>query len=496
MIRGQKMNSLQNSNWTYNQNFSFQRLSKENHFNESAKSALFNGTIIENNSWHSVDLTNSDIETTRILKTDIQNCYFDNTDIHSIWAIDTIFQNTSFHGANIVDCTFINCKFINCDFSNVTLNDCTFRQCELSDINLLDGSFTMNIFNTCQLERMCFKNVFYYTHFNQCRFNNVTFEAYLLGYSYGLTLENMSSFQYLFMGEESNDNYIDICRNIRTIYQKRGLIINEGILYLLDPSMPATQAIIKCFDCLKQYIEKDLLTKKEQLQFLKRIIEHMYENHVIAPIAMVQLLHIIDQILNLAPNVSLVKIKSDLIQVKNSILTNYYAFIEYLAETIESDKIEGKAVINIVYEEQPKYRLTDVLNEIAGTQDAYVIKTQKGSFIEWISCTSNMITCLEIFLSFLGIIVPIAWDIHKSKSTREAAPERILEINNRFSTSKVSLDEVEILPEITKQAIKPLLQKNINQTIKVIINNEFIDSPTVLGYSNDNIKSIKICKNH
>ena len=61
------------------------------------------------------------------------------------------------------------------------------------------------------------------------------------------------------MGEESNDNYIDICRNIRTIYQKRGLIINEGILYLLDPSMPATQAIIKCFDCLKQYIEKDFI---------------------------------------------------------------------------------------------------------------------------------------------------------------------------------------------------------------------------------------------
>lgn len=496
MIRGYTMNSLQNSNWTYNQNFSFQRLLKEKHFNESAKSALFNGTIIENNIWNNVDLTNSDIETTRIIKTNIHNCHFDNTDIHSIWVIDTNFQNTSFSGANIVDCTFINCKFIDCDFSNVILNDCTFKQCELNNIDLLGGSFTMNIFTDCLLQGMCFKNVFYYTHFEQCRFVDVTFEAYLLGYSYGLTLDNLSSFQYLFMGEKSDDSYVDICRNIRTIYQKRGLIINEGILYLLDPSMPATQAIIKCFDCLKKNIEKDLLTKKEQLLFLKRIIENMYENHIIAPIAMVQLLYIIDQILNLNSNVSLIKIKSDLIQVKNSILTNYYAFIDYLSETIKCDIIEEKAVINIVYEKQPQYRLSDVLNEIAGTQEAYVIKTQKGSFIEWISCTSNMITCLEIFLSFLGIVVPIAWDIHKSKSPHEATPERILEINNRFNTSSVSFDEAEILPEITKQAIKPLLQKNINQTIKVIINNEFIDSPTVLGYSNENIKSIKVCKNH
>lgn len=496
MIKGYKMNSLQNSNWTYNQNFSFQKLFNEKHFNESAKSALFNGTIIEKNNWNNVNLTNSDIETTRILKTDIQNCYFDNTDIHSIWVIDTNFQNTSFRGANIVDCTFINCTFIDCDLRDVTLNDCTFRQCELRNTNLLGGSFTMNVFTSCLLEKMCFKNVFYYTHFDQCEFNDVIFEAYLLGYSYGLTMDNMSSFQYLFMGEKSADNYIDICRNIKMIYQERGLIINEGILYLLDPTLPATQAIVKCFECLKKYIEKDLLTKKEQLQFLKRIVENMYNNHIIAPIAMVQLLYIIDQILYLTPNVSLVKIKSDLIQVKNSILTNYHTFIDNLSEIIESNRVEKEVVINIVYEKQPQYRLSDILNEIAGEQEARVIKTQKGSFIEWISCTSNIITCLEIFLNFLGIVIPIAWDIHKAKTPHEAVPERILEINNKFNISNISLDEIEILPEMTKQAITPLLQKKINRTIKVIINNEFTDSSTVLGYSNENIKSIKICQNH
>lgn len=489
------MHSLQKNKWTHNQNFSFQRLLKETHINECAKSALFNGTIIEKNDWNNVDLTNSDIEAIRILETDIKNCCFDNTDIHSIWVIDTNFQDTSFRGANIVDCTFINCKFINCDLSDTILNDCMFKQCVLNNVNLLNSSITMNVFFNCSLEKMCFKNVFYYTHFDQCHFQDIIFEAYLLGYSYGLTLDNISSFEFLFMGEKSNDNYVDICRNIKKIYQERGLIINEGILYLLDPFMPATQAIIKCFECLQKYIEKDLLTKKEQLQFLKRIVEDMYESQIIKPIGLIQLLCIINKILNLSPNVSLTKIKPALIQVKNSILTDYYAFIDYLLDTIEDNRIKGNAIINLVYEKQPLYRLSDVLNEITGTQEAYVIKTQEGSFIEWISCTSNMITCLEIFLSFLGISVPIIWDIHKSKSNHKGTPERVLEINNKFKTSSASFEEIEMLPEITKQAIKPLLQKNINQTIKVIINNEFIDSQIVLGYTNENIKSIKVSKN-
>ena len=157
-------------------------------------------------------------------------------------------------------------QFIDCDFGNVTLNNCIFEECQLINTNLLGGSFTLNEFSNCTFETACFKNVFYYTIFNECYFEDVTIEAYLLGYTYGLNLNNLLSFNFLFMGEPTNDSLYDIFENIRSIYHERGLLINEGILFLLDTSISTSQAIVKCFECLYRYIEKDLLTKREQLQ--------------------------------------------------------------------------------------------------------------------------------------------------------------------------------------------------------------------------------------
>ena len=54
------MGTLQNNLWKYNQNFSYQHLIKEIHNNESAKSALFNGTIIKENNWNNIDISNSE----------------------------------------------------------------------------------------------------------------------------------------------------------------------------------------------------------------------------------------------------------------------------------------------------------------------------------------------------------------------------------------------------------------------------------------------------
>lgn len=488
------MNTLQKNSWKYNQNFSLQYLKNELHINDYAESSLFSGTIIEKNQWENVNLANSDVEATRILDTTIKNSSFACTDMHSLLVVHTDFSGVSFVDANITDCTFSDCRFTNCNFDGAALKDSQFQNCTLKETSFSGGSYTMNQFEHCALENLCFKNVFYYTHFSACEFDSVTMEAYLLGYTYGLTLENLESLQYLFMGQPYKKTYKEVCRDIQKIYEDRGMLVNEGILYLVDPNMPANQAILKCFECVGRFIQNDYLIKKEQMEFLNHIVGVMYENSIISPLVLIQLMNIIEQILNQPRNASLEKINPELLFIKNNFLSYYHSFINNITNRV-SDSYEGdEVIIKIVYDEKPQCELISILNEIDDTQEARVIKTEKGSFIEWIECLSDLLPYIEIFLSILGIVVPIIWDAHKTSASKSSEPttDYVFEVNNVFEVNDISQKELSVIPELAKQAISPLLQKKVNKTIKVVINNKFIESSDNFGYTNKNIRSIEV----
>ena len=488
------MNTLQKNCWKYNQNFSLQHLENELHINDSAESSLFSGTIIEKNKWENVNLAKSDVEATRILDTTIKNSSFADSDMHSLLVVHTDFFGVSFVDANITDCTFSDCRFFNCNFDGATLNDSQFKNCTLKEISLSGGSYTMNRFNHCTLKKLCFKNVFYYTHFKACEFDSVTMEAYLLGYTYGLTLENLESLQYLFMGQPYTKTFKEVCREIQKIYENRGMLINQGTLYLIDPNMPANQAILKCFECVGRFIQNDYLIKKEQLEFLNRIVGVMYEDSIISPLILIQLMNIIEQILNQPRNASLEKINSELLFIKNNILSYYHSFINNIAKRVSDSYEENEVIIKIVYNEKPQRELTSILKEIDDTQEARVIKTEEGSFIEWIECISALLPYIDIFLSILGIVIPIVWDLHKTSTSKSPEPttDYVFEVNNVFEVNDISQKELAVIPELVKQAINPLLQKKVNKTIKVIVNNKFVESTDNFGYTNKNIRSIEV----
>ena len=246
-----------NNRWKYNQNFSLLHLINESHINEHAESSLFHGTLIEENYWENVKLDNSDLEALRIVGSKIKNSSFKNSDIHSILATYTIFDTVSFQETDISDCTFTACKFINCNFGQAVLKENQFNNC-LFDAPLFEnGSYIMNSFVNSILINTSLKNVFYYTYYRNCKFQDVEMEAYLLGYSYGLTVSNLEELSFLFMGNICSDNYQKICNDICDVYIERGMAINRGILYLIDPQMPVEKAIIKCFDCVYNFIKQN-----------------------------------------------------------------------------------------------------------------------------------------------------------------------------------------------------------------------------------------------
>lgn len=490
------MNMLQKKEWNVNQNFSLLRLYKENHVNDTAESSLFHGTIIEQNDWENVKIDNSDLEAIRILHSTIKNTSFKNADIHSIFAVNTEFYNVSFENTDITDCTFSNCKFIKCNFSGAALKESVFENCILEEPLFMNGSYIMNTFKNCVFQRTCFKNVFYYTHFDECVFEGVVLEAYLLGYIYGLSITNLESLTFLFMGEACDYTYQEVCSKIEDVYKNRKMIINLGILYLLDPQLIPANAILKCFECVNKYIENDCLVQNEQMIFLNKIITIMYCKEQISPLVLVYLLNIINAILNSKENVALEKAKTGLTSIKNSILTHYHAFADELTERLSCYPKNGETMLKIIYEKEPTYRLTDIINEIDSTKEITVVKTEIGSFVEWIKCVAEVLPYIDTFLALLGVVVPIVvTKVNKKKQTdNKQVPNKdcVVEINNNIDISQLSKKQTQILPEIIKNSIDPVLQNNINRTVKFVLNNNFVAVDDKHGYTTQNLRSIEV----
>lgn len=490
------MNTLQKNIWKYNQNFSFMHLYEETHIDDSAKSSLFQGTIIEKNYWKNVSISNSDLEATRIIHTTVIDSMFMNADIHSLLATNTVFCNVSFQYADITDCTFIDCQFINCSFEGATLKDSEFRSCILEEPVFQKGSYTMNSFSRCHFKNTCLKNVFYYTHFSECVFKDVSIEAYLLGFTYGLTIDNLETFTYLLMGELVDYDYPQICNEIAKIYTERKMIINQGILYLTDPAALAEQAIIKCFECLYRFIENDYIVQKEQMMFLEKIVAIMYDKKQISPVGLIYLMNTLNEILSIKMNSSLKKAKSGLVIIQNSILLNYQHFIDELTEHLAKIPQNGEFEIKIVYEKQPAYRLTKIIKDLDSTKQADVTKTEIGSFIEWIECTADVLPYIDTFLNFIGVTITLATVIVSEKKTKTNSKDDnvdcIIEINNNIDISNLSKKQLKVLPKMIEKSINPMLQSDVNKTVKFILNNNFIQKNDKYGYTSQNIKSIEI----
>lgn len=490
------MDLLSKKTWKFNQNFSLLHLHNENHVDEIAESSLFHGTIVEKNYWENVKIDNSDLEAMRIVHTIIKNSSFKNSDMHSLLVTRTEFSNTSFQETDISDCTFIECKFINCDFSNATLKENQFEDCIFDSPVFSGGSYIMNSFINSTLTNTCLKNVFYYTYFKECTFEEVIMEAYLLGYSFGLTLNNLEELSYLFMGELCSDDYQKVCKDINNVYIDRRMVINSGLLYLVDPKVPVEKAIIKCFECVYYYIKENHLIQKEQMVFLNKIVTIMHEEQTISPLTVICLINSINHTLNLERNSSLAKAEQGLLSIKNSMLTYYYHFIDelqkYLAEIPHNCDMELK----ITYEERPSYRLANIVKDIDPEKEINVIKTESGSFIEWIECSSTILPYIDTFLALLGVAIPVIFETQKNRKKKKdpQSSNCVIQITNKIEVSQITSKELDVLPEIIQKSVDPILQRDINKTITFVLNNNFIQANDCHGYSKKNVRSIEAKK--
>ena len=160
------------------------------------------------------------------------------------------------------------------------------------------------------------------------------------------------------------------------------------------------------------------------------------------------------------------------------------------------DFSRNTTIYKITYNEQPSVQLSEIINNILEGLDikdksAERIKTEKGSFIEFIKFFSDVEPIIQIIMSFTtGVITPIILAKIKNKSDKDKPihnTQTINAINSNINSPTVINNYNIILSEFD-----PITQQAAQMTSKVLNSQRCSSLNGYLGYSKENIKSIEI----
>ena len=479
-------------------NFSFEIIEHEQWERASLNNSLFNGAVFIDCIFSEITFDNADLEGTRFNGCIFRNCSFVGADIHSIWAASCQFTNVTFDETILMDCTFHSCSFKDCSFNGTSQMECVFDHCIIDPFAPKGSSITLNQYKNTTFYHAIFNNVFYYQWFENCRMPGAVFEAYLLGYIYGLTPQNLEECRIVVMGDqEGSQSYSEgysipnIYRIIESIYNDRHMYLNIGILELGDQQNSKDEILLKCVYLLGRLLADNQLLKNEQIRFMERLIMFLYDRGQIAPITIYlmeqELQKIMDSYQKEAENIPWKKAEKDIATLKNRLYFVFLEFLDKLQVALQGLPNADDPTLRFTYEEKPQIPFVQIIAAMMPGFPAPVqIKEEKGSFIEVIQFCTAALPYIKIFLELMGIVVPIALAIRSER--REDRKEKEKEkVRSGQSQNFTTLPSVYISPGITATT-----GTQVAQVTKVIVEFRLLSDGEKKGYSSKNLKTIKL----
>lgn len=416
--------------------------------------------VLRNNIFIDSKFKRCDITGCTLYDNNFVKVFFNNADIISLRITNCKFSNVCFNGTCIDDIDFQNCLFENCEFNNFSMKNCNFNNCEFIEFHPDCCLCELNSYVNCTFINCSFTSSFHYQIFEECIFKNTSIDDLLVGYNYGLLLKQADH-------EPLYVNY----KKLYDYYINNSLYINVFILTINHEYKNNPAVILKWIDFLEIILKNKIIIKSNEILFLKNVISNLDCPPILLYILNKRLISILNTY-----NIENKKTKDDLILLVNNTYFEFKKKVQLFSSQMdESINAHENYTIEIKYLEKPNLDLCSILNQF-GLGYCYQIKTANGSFYEWISCPSNIISCLEIFFMLLNITVPIVYD-----SIKENRKDKNLKSKNKISVLDLSESTIN------------------NVTINVTVNNgcqilndcNFIEN-NFQGYNNENIQNVKI----
>lgn len=434
---------------------------------------------INNSIFEDVDFTSANFDGSYFVDCKFTSSKWPRTDCCSLIVTNCLFNNIDFTLSTMRNCDFKHCAFIQCSFDHIALSGSNFVDCQFININLPHSSTYLNTYMHCKFEECAISSNFYYNLMLDNQYIKTVFHNKLVSYNY-FFLNGKQLFDLGFGDDEKEE-----LKKYLTTYN---LLLNLVILELNETN-DVDIALIRFIIAIRKLLEINVSIREEQLQFIENLLQYLLETKKISAVTIGETLCHVQSLIDYFEtnsNDPYLKCKNTLNLIKNTLYFAYQEIGQNTTYLFDSNMQDTEHVVKIVYDTKPQIPICDIINEIKNalgikSPDATQIKTESGSFHEWITCYDSVLGCLQLFIGVLGLGYTIIRNHQNEKNKIYELPE-IKPDNN-------STQIVEVLKKVlNKQKITP----EFDQTIQIIVKNDIIASKKFRGYSKSNIYSIDI----
>lgn len=450
--------------------------------------SLFNGTVINSKNVVNTQIQLSEWSGAKINDCSIEKCNFCNSEIKSTWFKKVTFINVIFDDAFISDSIFSNCIFIGCKVIGTIFQENNFFNCCFQHIDFSSSSINMSVFKECEFIKSEIGGSFYYSFFEGSKIIECSIDQYLLGYILGILDSYMDGVKYIKRDHEFEGTFDDLINDLNQQYKDRMKFINSAILMLnLKQNSNIDYLILSCVNAFIISSKNKITISSDDIKFIKYVIEDYFNKQIISPCMLFEASNIIEQELY-RMNSDDEQNKKQLNSLYNCIFFCQQRFIANIKPRI-SLKPDALYTLFIKYEHEPEISAADILNDLSPSSmfKAKRVKTETGSFHEWIQSDGNAIIAFGFFMDFLGITIPIIYDIikEKRKKKKEKRNKEQTKNNNLLVSINTYINTISSIS--TTQGLTNVI--NTVNTSQIKVENDF------QGYNAINVIEIKIINN-
>ncbi|MDD6036362.1 MAG: pentapeptide repeat-containing protein [Lachnospiraceae bacterium] len=470
------------SNMEQKDTLSYKLVNEETVIKEDKSNASIIGCKIQKSIFTEVSFYSADFDGTIMIDCKFEKGNWSRTDCCSLTASNTIFIGIDFTLSTMRNAEFKKCTFINCNFDHIALSGSTFYHCLFKDIVLSQSSTYLNTYINCCFDSCNFNGNFYYNMLIRNEYMSSFFHKKLFAYNYFFQ-ENNKNLELFGL-----DNLQE--EEVKTYLIQNNLLINLVILDLNENSN-IDLSIIRFLAAIGELLNLGTLVREEQLQFIHNLSKFLLREDLLSAITIAEASSYIEHhllFLDMQDNFAYEKCKETLNAIKNELLQAYQIMGQSISFKYDEKKEDTEQIVKIVYNKEPEIPICTILNEIKASlginaPDAARIKTEVGSFHEWISCYDSVVQCLQLLISVLGLGYTIIGALQKKK-LKEKEKEEEAQLAATTSENMIAM----INKALSKQKITP----EFSQTIQIVAKNEVIASKNFRGYSKSNVQSIDI----
>lgn len=452
-----------------NKEYTFEKYTDAVFQEQTSIQSLFNGSILKNCEMNNSDFSKSDFEGTIWTNVLVDKCIFKSCDIKSSIIVNCKFINCDFSLSIVNDTTFRNCIFKDCLFTEAIMNQNTFTDCSIISVILDTATIALSKFENCNIQSSVLGNCSFYDHIMaKCNFREVTINIDSIGRIYGLTMEDLQKFKYIFLGTTygfAPDRFFD---QIDKVFASKEWRLQKSIYLFNIGKLNAYDFIISIFNDILFYIENNIIVRHDELVFVINILKQLKTENHLPLFALYQGIELLNYGIELLGDTKYYNKTENFYELYNGCFLIFndllFKFSQENENLLSLNSEKTHYILEIHYDGDNVINFDEVLNkflEYNGYDESYysqLLKIKKGSIVEVISVVLISVFALQLLLYGInGVLLQIADMTTKVQVIK----------NKRYKKNLLenSIKGKQIQPEIIKNSLDLLKNKEFNKTL-------------------------------